>query len=262
MSLKIDLVLIAMICLFGLSGSLFATTDRESTDLQKVQMSAGTELSFEAGMTVEVPIVLNTTKPLAGIQISLKYDAEIFTPGEPLTTERTRGMSIAHNVSEDKVLILLYDVSGKTISSGNGSVLTIPFAISPHAQGRSEIVFQEVILADEHANAVPAEVKSSPVTIERALPTDYALVQNYPNPFNPETVIEFQLPEESHVTLTIYNVLGQEIRRLVDDRKSGGYYKVIWDGTNEFGKDVSTGIYFFRLQAGDFQSVRKMMMLK
>jgi hypothetical protein len=262
MSHKMCFVVSVLICVIGFTGSLFAGIDRESQDLQSAQISTGDELSFEAGMTVDVPIVLSTTKPLAGIQISLEYDDDVMTPGEPVTTERTAGMSVAHNVTDNKILILMYDVSGKTIPSGDGSVLTLPFTVSPNAVGQYEIVFQEVILADERANAVPAEVKSTPVTIEKALPTEYDLIQNYPNPFNPETVIEFQLPEESYVHLTIFNVLGQEIHRLVDERKSGGFYKVIWDGRNEVGEDVSSGVYFFRLQAGDFVSVKKMMLLK
>ena len=262
MSLKMHLVVVVMICLVGFTGPHSAVADQDSETLQSAQISTGDELSFEAGMTVDVPIVLTTSKPLAGIQISLEYDSEVMTPREPITTERTVGMSVAHNSTEGKILILVYDVSGKTISSGSGPVLVLPFTVSPHADGHSEIVFEEVILADELANPVPAEVKSTPVTIERALPTKYDLIQNYPNPFNPETVIEFQLPEESYVTLTVFNVLGQEIRKLVDGRKSGGFYKVIWDGRSDVGRDVSTGVYFFRLQANEFVSVKKMMLLK
>ncbi|UCE17116.1 MAG: T9SS type A sorting domain-containing protein [Gemmatimonadota bacterium] len=262
MSLKMYLTIALGICVTVFTGSLCASTEQPSQDLKAAQIFTGDALSFEAGTHIEVPIVLTTTKSLAGIQISLEYNGDIMTPGEPVPTERTAGMSVAHNITDDKILILLYDVTGKTISPGNDPVLTLPFSIAQNAEGRSELVFREVILADEGANAVPAEVKSTPITFEKALPTEYGLVQNYPNPFNPETVIAYQLPEESHVTLTVYNVLGQEIRRLTDERQSGGFYQIVWDGKNEFGKDVSTGVYFYRLQAGGFKSVKKMMMLK
>jgi len=243
-------------------GTLVATANEDVRAVETAHVSTGDALSVEAGSTTDVPIVVATSKPLAGMQISLKYEVDIMTPGEPATTERTAGMSIAHNVGDGRIILLLYDVSGKTVAPGTGPVVTIPFALSEKAEGRSELVFQHVILADEHAHAIPAEVKSVPMTVERALPTTYALSQNYPNPFNPETVIEYELPEESHVTLTVYNVLGQEIRRLENEVKPGGYYKVVWDGKNEFGGQVATGIYFYRLEAGAFTSIRKMMILK
>jgi hypothetical protein len=261
MRFKIYLAVTVAICMIVIS-LLNAATERESKSLKAARISTGDVLSVKGGTTVDVPIVLTTTNPLAGIQISLDYDRDIMTPGEPITTERSSGMSVAHTIDSGTVLILLYDVAGKTISPGSGPVLTIPFTVSQNAEGLSEIVFREVILADEQAKAVPTEVKSAPITIEKALPTEYALVQNSPNPFNPETVIEYQLPEDAYVTITIYNVLGQEIRRLVDGRMPGGFYSVVWDGANGLGQYVASGIYFFRMQAGDFTSVRKMMMLK
>ena len=261
MRFKIYFAVMMSACMIVISG-LFAAAEQDSRDLKVAQISTGDVLSVQGGMTVDVPIVLNTTNPLAGIQISLNYDSDSMTPGEPITTERSAGMSVAHNIDSGTVLLLVYDVAGKTIGPGSGPVLHIPFTISQKAEGPREIVFREVILADEQANAVPTEVKSAHITIEKALPTEYALVQNFPNPFNPETVIEYQLPEDSYVTITIYNVLGQEIRRLVDERMPGGFYTVVWDGTNGLGEYVASGIYFFRMQAGDFISVRKMMMLK
>ena len=94
------------------------------------------------------------------------------------------------------------------------------------------------------------------------LPTDFNLRQNYPNPFNPTTAIEFNLPKSEHVTLNIYNVLGQKITTLVDQTLSSGNKRVVWDGTDSSGRTVQSGIYFYRIQAGDFTQTRKMMMLK
>ena len=94
------------------------------------------------------------------------------------------------------------------------------------------------------------------------IPTTYALYQNYPNPFNPRTVIKYQLPEHGKVTLKIYNILGQEVRTLIDNQKNAGYHKIIWDGCNSFGSLVSTGLYFYRIEAGEFHSIKKMLILK
>lgn len=94
------------------------------------------------------------------------------------------------------------------------------------------------------------------------LPDSYALLHNYPNPFNPTTTIPYHLPEESHVTLAVYNMLGQRIRTLINGIKPAGRYSVQWNGLNDSGNRVSTGIYFYRIQAGDFTDVEKMVFMK
>ena len=96
------------------------------------------------------------------------------------------------------------------------------------------------------------------VESERAgLPAEFTLSQNYPNPFNPVTKIEYSLPVKSEVRLIIYNLLGKEVARLVDGNMTAGNHQVTWDASN-----VSSGIYFYQLQAGDFVRTRKMVLLK
>lgn len=90
----------------------------------------------------------------------------------------------------------------------------------------------------------------------------FALNQNYPNPFNLSTEITFQLPVESKVSLKIYNTKGQLVRSLIDDEKSKGFYSISWDGKDQSGKEVASGIYFYRLAAGNFRAIKKMVMLK
>ncbi|MFH2035239.1 MAG: FlgD immunoglobulin-like domain containing protein [Candidatus Zixiibacteriota bacterium] len=94
------------------------------------------------------------------------------------------------------------------------------------------------------------------------LPYRFELSQNYPNPFNPVTTIEYSLPGRSHVTIEIYNILGQKVRTLVDSEESAGSYTITWDGTNSSGKSVSTGVYLYRFQAGDYFETKKMILLK
>ncbi len=93
-------------------------------------------------------------------------------------------------------------------------------------------------------------------------PEVFALADNYPNPFNPETTIKYALPEAVDVRLDIYNMLGQMVRTMVADNQSPGRYVVRWDATDESGNDLSTGIYFYRLRAGDFLETKKMLLLK
>jgi hypothetical protein len=88
-------------------------------------------------------------------------------------------------------------------------------------------------------------------------PETFVLNQNYPNPFNPSTIIEFNLPKSIEVTLKIFNILGQEVETLVSDRLSSGSYKYIWDASN-----YASGVYLYRLQAGDYVKTLKMVLMK
>jgi hypothetical protein len=94
------------------------------------------------------------------------------------------------------------------------------------------------------------------------LPTVFALSQNYPNPFNPTTVVNFDVPEKSFVKVSIYNVLGQKVRTLVDRELAAGAYKEEWNGTSDNGGSVASGIYFYKMEAGTFVATKKMMLLK
>ncbi|MFQ6617648.1 MAG: FlgD immunoglobulin-like domain containing protein, partial [Fidelibacterota bacterium] len=99
-------------------------------------------------------------------------------------------------------------------------------------------------------------------TISPGVPESYALNQNYPNPFNTITVIRYQLPEASKVTLKIYNILGQEVKTLVDKIQTPGYYSVIWDGKNSMGEAISSGIYLYKIQGKSFTTSKKMIHIK
>jgi hypothetical protein len=95
-----------------------------------------------------------------------------------------------------------------------------------------------------------------------SLPKTFSLSQNYPNPFNPTTVIKYTLPVECHVKITIYNILGQKVKTLVNDHQPTGYKRVEWDSKNERREEVASGIYFYKIEAGEFTQSKKMVILK
>ena len=94
------------------------------------------------------------------------------------------------------------------------------------------------------------------------LPGQFTLSQNYPNPFNPHTTIEYSLPVKSHVVLSIYNILGQKVRTLIDKNQGAGCQVVLWDGKTDRGKGVASGIYFYRLQGDEVTITKRMLLLK
>jgi hypothetical protein len=94
------------------------------------------------------------------------------------------------------------------------------------------------------------------------VPTTYALFQNYPNPFNPETTIEYQVADNAPIRLVVYNLLGQQVRTLVDEPMLAGHYKSVWDGRDEWGNQVASGVYFCRLETSRYTSTKKMTLLR
>jgi hypothetical protein len=94
------------------------------------------------------------------------------------------------------------------------------------------------------------------------IPSQFELAQNYPNPFNPETKIEFAIPSRSHVSLSVYNMLGQKVTTLVDEELEAGWKSVTWNSRDDGGNQVATGVYLYRLEAGDIVMKKKMMLLK
>ncbi|MEK6570874.1 MAG: YCF48-related protein, partial [Bacteroidota bacterium] len=98
--------------------------------------------------------------------------------------------------------------------------------------------------------------------IDNTIPKAYSVTQNFPNPFNPSTTIQYGLPQEVHVRLTVHNTIGQEIATLVDAQQAAGTYSVRWNGKDDRGRTVASGAYFYRLQAGGFVSTKKVLLLK
>ena len=91
---------------------------------------------------------------------------------------------------------------------------------------------------------------------------NYKLIKNYPNPFNPVTTLRYDLPENSHVNITIYDMLGRQVKNLINQTQDAGYRSVRWNATDDYGKPVSAGIYLYQIQAGEFVQTKKMVLLK
>ena len=95
-----------------------------------------------------------------------------------------------------------------------------------------------------------------------SLPNKFILHQNYPNPFNPVTTLRYDLPDNSYVNVTVYDMLGREVKTLVNSAQDAGFKSIIWNATNNQGNPVSAGVYLYKIQAGEFVQTRKMVLLK
>lgn len=144
---------------------------------------------------------------------------------------------------------------------GNGRVVYISwhmFANDSEYNPNFELVSDAMKWLSERVNQISTSIDNNISNI----PSYFELKQNYPNPFNPTTKIEFSLPKTCNVEIKIYNMLGQEIKTLVNKNYKAGSHVVVWDGKDNFGKTVSTGLYLYSMKAGDFVKVKKGLLLK
>ncbi|MDH3891679.1 MAG: T9SS type A sorting domain-containing protein [candidate division Zixibacteria bacterium] len=123
----------------------------------------------------------------------------------------------------------------------------------------ANIICRKLELIDEDQSDQESAAKESD---EPKLPDTYSLAQNYPNPFNPNTTISYRLPKAQQVTLEIYNINGRRVTTLVDGQQSAGEHSVEWNATDDSGASVASGVYFYRLTAGEFSQSKKMSLVK
>jgi hypothetical protein len=182
----------------------------------------------------------------AMLTFTCKYDEP-----EIILTERSERLGISKSFKDGILKVLICDYTGKPIKGGEGPIIEIA------ASGIDEIELQSADLADVKGRDIAARIGSP-----ASLPEKFELGRNYPNPFNPSTTISFALPGEIAIELKIYNIRGQEVKTLISKVMPAGYHEVVWDGKNSGGEEVSSGVYFYRLTAGEFSESRKMIMLK
>ncbi len=150
----------------------------------------------------------------------------------------------------------------------DGGTIHIALAVTGELEGDGTlftIFFERITDGDlnlEVLEAVLNETRFTNVAVDGAIPATFGLSQNYPNPFNPTTSISYSIPEESHVAITIYSILGREVRTLVSNVQPAGRYTLHWDGKDNFGRGVASGVYFYRMETKSFAAVRKMLFIK
>lgn len=126
----------------------------------------------------------------------------------------------------------------------------------------SPIKLKEILVLDEKGSISSSENILLKEPVKKPVPDRFTLHQNYPNPFNPETTIKYELPEKADVIIEIYNTIGQKIKTLINETKEAGYYEIKWDARNDKGIKVNSGIFIYRIKAGSYTDVRKMILLK
>ena len=214
---------------------------------------------------LEVPVTIRSSNPLAGVQMSIKFDSESFNVKAPKIAEMTAHMNVSTKVVGDEIHLMVCSLDGHSIPSGEGVLFTIPLqSVSAHTK-EFELSLNAAKAAGEGGYKLETLLNKDGDGAH-IVPDTYALWPNSPNPFNAGTTITYEIPKvgagEVSVQLQIYNIHGQLVRSLVDAKRSAGRYSLVWDGRDNQGLAVSTGVYFYQLVAGQTVLHKKMALLR
>ena len=248
------------------------------------------------GSEVTFTINIVDNEPIRGIELDIYHDFADLTysgvsRGEKLQNlvndqgNPTSDMTILGNWVEDHVKVLAYSVNrARTDGNGEeGNLVHLTYTLADGASLPDNVSFYFTVanIPGTTAGTPPGTELlnvvcnypdvDNPVTVNTAvasaedgslLPSEYALFQNYPNPFNPSTQISFDIPKAEFITLRVYNLLGQDVKTMVNQSMAPGRYTVEWNGNDMLNNDVASGVYFYELRGESFISRKKMLLIR
>ncbi|MBC8190803.1 MAG: T9SS type A sorting domain-containing protein [Candidatus Marinimicrobia bacterium] len=210
-----------------------------------------------------IPVTVDCFEMVAGFQADLIFDPSIVELGTPVLAEGNESVGVFSSVNGNTMRVLGIDLAGNMIDLASGLLMNVPVqVIDENATGALDFDVEGLIISGPGGVEIVAECLVSIIDIGLPAPTEFSLKQNYPNPFNPTTNIRYDLAEKGNAHLVIYNMLGQEVRSLVNGSQDAGRYEVIWNGLDNSGQPVATGIYIYHLQAGSYSNTIKMAYIK
>ena len=219
------------------------------------------ELSLVPGELLEVPIQLINGDNLLSFEMEVDYDQETFTLEELVWSDLIEHFTVEENLESGSVKIA---GMGATPDGQEGVFGTIRFYVNPDfSDPNTQVNIGYRINEQSAVDDVNLVIQNAVLGLENEMiPNEFTIGQNYPNPFNPTTRIDYGLPQESMVDITIYDMMGRLVSKLVKSRLGAGYHSVTWNATNNAGDPVSAGMYFYTVQAGEYRVTNKMLLLK
>jgi len=231
------------------------------------QFLATGDLSMEdhgvaPGSVAAVPINITSGSNIYGFEAVLEFDPAVLEFDTLLLSETMANYLIYTNPLEEGVVKVV--ASGSNVDGNEGIFATLYFNVSNDFTDATVIQINNLRWNEGEVveNAAEMTLSYALGIGEELLPDVYALHQNYPNPFNPITTLRYDLPEQATVNIIIYDMLGRQVRTLLNQTQDAGYRSVIWNATNDYGKPVSAGVYLYKIQAGEFVQTKKMVLLK
>ena len=214
----------------------------------------GAKFALEWGETRDdlITLALNAEglAEVYGSSFKITFDDEALEFAGMNLSPWTQGMTDVVKIEDN---VIRFALAGVEALNDGGTIAELRFRVKGNAGAENLVQLLNAVM-NEEVVWTSASAQGTPKT--------YALEQNYPNPFNPETRIRYQIPEGSHVGIAIYNLLGQRVRVLLNEAQAAGVYDIIWDGTNDSGVKLASGVYVYRMKAGNFTQIRKLILMK
>jgi len=219
------------------------------------------EISAMAGDTLTTSLFVEGRTDVYAAEVELSFDPEHLlilasTPGS------NNSLLVENARQPGKIKLVMINADG--LLNARGEMAKLKIKVRKTLSHEAAFSLAQAELFDAHAQSIPVRGLVTSVNESLVVPKEFALFQNHPNPFNPETQIRFQLPAESQVLLSIYNLQGQLLRTLVNRKMPAGEWTESWNGKDEFDKQVPSGIYWYRLHAkeGKWMKTNKMILLR
>jgi hypothetical protein len=237
------------------------------TEIQQTYGSAGInfpQIPLNFSGRSELPIIVKASAPMSGLHLVFKIDPQKVNVEAPIPTPVVSDFTIQMKKTGDKLHLFLYSLEGKTLPVGENHIATIPIFIPKPLQETDAVQIESAEAASTQSQKMLTFIGEKYIETN-VVPLHFTLYQNNPNPFNMMTNISYDVPDlgrDVSVKLYLYNVNGQLIRRLEDRIRQAGHYSVQWNGTDDFGEIVSSGIYFYKLIADNVIMTKKLALMK
>ena len=234
---------------------------------------AANRVSVTGTVDRDMKFEMDTDQPLAGLAVALKFadkNDDVRITAASLEGTRINDLAMKEAIIDNvEKTVVVYGIvlEENPIAAGKGAIVNLTFEgkdvskvkFTPTTVGKQE----GITLVTPAAKEISYEFTDQSKTDGKGtLPQSYGLFQNFPNPFNATTQIRYALPEAAQVRLEVFNILGQKVKTLVNEFQTAGNKQVVWEGRNENGDVVSSGVYFYRINAGKYNQVMKMSLLK
>ncbi|MEP0821954.1 MAG: Ig-like domain-containing protein [Ignavibacterium sp.] len=245
-----------------------------ASQLVKVDQQASPQRSASAMRTAAATITgsleitplgvrLNLTNdvPIKGLQVGIVLASGAGVNRTDVVFPRGRMMEYYVNSTGSEIRMVAYNLNNIPIDTGSGSIIRLPLMLADTSEVDSAYV---VVSTADTTFDLAVRVQLS--TVVGIYPATFRLAQNYPNPFNAETNIEFEVPDVQgklvRAFVQVFNLLGEKVKTLARGEHAAGTYRVVWDGTDDQGYKVPSGVYFYRLIATDYVSAKRMVLIK
>jgi len=220
------------------------------------------DLTQSTGNKYLVPLEMHSDGQIAALNFAVDINSDGISVGQVVLSDRAADMTVRSHFTDGTLRIVIFSVEGHGISAGSGPVAYIPITLNSGISVSQGLKLSTAIAANYFAESVTVTLKDAGEG-HTNLPNTFSLSNATPNPFNPSTTIAYEVPEQTHITLTIYNLLGQEVVRLVDQAQAAGRYETVWQGVNSRGAGVASGVYLYRIVSGSgYTDTKRMTLLK